>query len=80
MSLQGKDQFQVFTFVPVIQEAVIEDLLKASRKHMHQIPADEFRIVQSDRPAWFSGALPRAENVTFLSSTDRIRLFEMATL
>ena len=56
MPLQGKDQFQIFTFVPVVQEAVIADLLEAGRRHMHQIPADEFRIVQSDCPAWFSGS------------------------
>ena len=52
MPLQGKDQFQVFTFVPVVQEAVIADLLKTGRKYMHQIPADEFRILQCDVPAW----------------------------
>lgn len=55
MPLQGKDQLQVFTFVPVVQEAVIADLLETGRKHVHQIPADEFCIVQCDVPAWLPG-------------------------
>ena len=55
MPLQGKDQLQVFIFVPVVQEAVIADLLETGREYMHQIPADEFRIIQGDVPAWLPG-------------------------
>ena len=50
MPLKGKDQFQVFAFSTVIQKAIIPDLLKTGREHMHQITADEFRVIQSDRP------------------------------
>ena len=59
MSLQGKDQLQVLGFVPGVQEAVIADLLETGRKYMHQIPADEFRMLQCDVPArlpWFLAA------------------------
>ena len=47
MSLQGKDQLQVFGLVPVVQEAVIAGLLETGRKYMHQIPADEFRMIHA---------------------------------
>ena len=51
MALEFKYQFQVFGLIPVIQKAIIAYFLKTGRQHMHQIAADELRIIQSDRPA-----------------------------
>ena len=48
MSLQGKNEFQVFSLHPVIQETVITDLLETGWKHMHQEPPDEFCMLQGD--------------------------------
>ena len=80
MPLKGKDQFQVFAFSTVIQKAIIPDLLKTGREHMHQITADELDVFQSDHPARFTGSFPLAEKVTCCSSAERIRLLEMAIL
>ncbi len=58
MPLEGKYQFQVFTFPPVVQEPIITDFLKAFGKHMYQIAADEFRIIQRDGAPWAAGLFP----------------------
>ena len=55
VSLKGKDQFQVLSFTPVIQEAIVADLLETGREHMHQIAADELCIFQGDHPARLTG-------------------------
>lgn len=55
MPLNGEDQFQVLGFVPVIQKTVVTDLLETGRKDMHQVPADKFRMAQSDVPARIPG-------------------------
>ena len=52
MSLNGEDQFQVFALAPVIQEAIVTDPLEPVWEYMHQKPADEFRMIQGDVPAW----------------------------
>ena len=52
--LNSEDQFQVFAFAPVIQESIVTDLLKTSRKYMHQVSAYEFSIVQYNAPAWLT--------------------------
>lgn len=52
VALEFKYQFQVSGLIPVIQKAIIAYFLKTGRQHMHQIAVDEFRIIQSDRPAW----------------------------
>lgn len=44
MPLEFEDQFQVFRLHPVIEEAVVTDLLKATGQHMHQVAADKFFI------------------------------------
>ena len=46
MSLKRKYQFQVFGFAPVIQEAIVPDLLKTGQEHMHQITPDKLCIFQ----------------------------------
>ena len=51
VALEFKYQFQVSGLIPVIQKAIIAYFLKTGRQHMHQIAVDEFRIIQSDRPA-----------------------------
>ena len=51
MSLQGKDQFQVFCFVPVVEESIIPDFLKTGREHMHQVAPDKFCNSQGNCPA-----------------------------
>lgn len=56
--LKRKDQFQVFTLSTIVQEPIIADFLKAMRKHMHQITADKFRVIQSDHAFWVAGLFP----------------------
>lgn len=51
MSLKGKYQLQVFAFSPIIQEPIVSDLLEAAGQHMHQITADELRVLQGDGSA-----------------------------
>ncbi len=58
VSLERKNQLQVFGFVSVVQEAVIPDFLKARRQHMHQVAADEFRIPERDVSARFTRFFP----------------------
>lgn len=58
MSLERKDQLQVFGFGPVVQEAVIPDFLKAGRQHMHQVASDEFRIPERDVSARLTRGFP----------------------
>ena len=53
VSLQGKDKPQVFRLHPVVQEAVITDLLKTFREYVHQETADKFRVFQRDFPPGF---------------------------
>ena len=48
VSLKLKDQFKFLFPHPIVQEAVITDLLKAGRKHVKKEPPDEFMIVQRD--------------------------------
>ena len=55
MSLQCKDQFQVFCFGPVVQEPIIPDLLKTGREHMHEVAADEFGVIKGDGPPGVTG-------------------------
>lgn len=50
MSLELENQLQVCGLHPVIQEAIVADLLKTARQHMHQVTADKFRLRQSDGP------------------------------
>ena len=45
-SLNTEDHFQVFRSHPVIQEAVITDLLKSGREDMHEKTPDKFLIRQ----------------------------------
>ena len=47
---------------------------------MHQISADEFRIIKGNVPLGSPGFLPLAEKVTFSCVTERILLLEMAIL
>ena len=54
MPLQSKDKPQIFRLRPVVQESVITDFLEPFREHMHQKAADEFRVLQCDRPQGFS--------------------------
>ncbi len=54
MPLEGKYQFQVFAFSTVVQEPIITDFLETGGKHMHQITADEFRVIQSDGAPWIA--------------------------
>ena len=72
MPLKGKDQFQVFAFSTVIQKAIIPDLLKTGREHMHQITADELDVFQSDHPARFTGLFPpgRKSDLLFIDRKD----------
>ena len=72
MPLKGKDQFQVFAFSTVIQKAIIPDLLKTGREHMHQITADELDVFQSDHPARFTGLFPpgRKSDLLFIGRKD----------
>ena len=49
-TLELENQHQVCGLHPVIQEAIIADLLKTARQHMHQVTADKFRLRQSDGP------------------------------
>jgi hypothetical protein len=46
VSLKLKDQVKFLFPHPVVQEAVITDLLKAGRKHVKKKPPDEFKVVQ----------------------------------
>ena len=55
MPLQGKDQHEIFCFVPVVQEPVIPNLLKTRREHMHQIAADELRVFKGNGPSGLTG-------------------------
>ena len=55
MSLQGKNEFQVFSFHPVVQETIITDLLETGRKHMHQVSPNEFCMSQSDLAPGLAG-------------------------
>ena len=72
MPLKGKDQFQVFAFSTVIQKAIIPDLLKTGREHMHQITADELDVFQSDHPVRFTGLFPpgRKSDLLFIDRKD----------
>ncbi len=45
-SLNTEDHFQVFRSHPVIQEAVITDLLKSGREDMHEKTPDKLLILQ----------------------------------
>ena len=65
--LKRKDQLQVFAFPTVVQEPIIADFLKAMRKHMHQITADEFRVIQSDPAFWVAGLFPTGGKDSLLS-------------
>ena len=58
MSLKCKYQFQVFGLAPVVQEAIIPNLLKTGREHMHQITPDKLCIFQSEYPARSAGVFP----------------------
>lgn len=80
MSLQSKNEFQIFSLHPVVQETIITDLLKTGRKHMHQVSPNEFCMLQSDLAPGLAGLFSLAENVTSFSVTERIRLLEMAIL
>lgn len=55
MSLQSKNEFQVFSFHPVVQETIITDLLETGRKHMHQVSPNEFCMSQSDLAPGLAG-------------------------
>ncbi len=72
MSLNGKYQFQVFAFSTVVQEPIITDFLETGREHMHQVTADEFRIVQSDGTFWVAGLFPtgRKGRLVFVNRKD----------
>lgn len=72
MSLKGKYQFQISAFVSVVQKPIIPDLLKSGREYMHQIPADEFRVIQSDLPSWLAGfpASGRKSHLLFIHRQD----------
>lgn len=48
VTLEGKDQFQVFCFSPIVQEPIIPDLLETGREHMHKVAADKFRVIKGD--------------------------------
>ena len=80
MPLEFENKLQVFRFHPVIEEAVVADLLESARQHMHQETADELRVWKGEGPSVVPGFLPLAEKVVSLSVTERMRLFEMATL
>ena len=73
MSLQSKNEFQIFSLHPVVQETIITDLLKTGRKHMHQVSPNEFCMLQSDLAPGLAGLFSLAENVTSFSVTERIR-------
>lgn len=51
MPLECKDQFQFFGLAPVIQKAIVANLLETGWEHMHQVAADEFCMFQGDIPA-----------------------------
>lgn len=46
--LKLKDPFEVESFHPVVQEAVVADLLEASGEDMQEVAPDEFRAVQGN--------------------------------
>ncbi len=56
MSLELKDQLQVFGFHPIVEETVIPDLLESGRKHMHKKAPDEFCVLQCDGPFGITGS------------------------
>lgn len=45
---------------------------------MHEETADKLFVAESDLPFGLSRFFPRAEKVTSVSETERMRLFEMA--
>ena len=55
MSLQSKNEFQIFSLHPVVQETIITDLLKTGRKDMHQVSPNEFCMLQSDLASGSAG-------------------------
>ena len=57
MSLKLEDKPQVCRFHPVIQETIIPHFLEPVRKHMHQVAADKFHMVQGNDAFGFSGLL-----------------------
>lgn len=48
MALKGKDPFQVFAFIAIIEETVITDLLETGWEYMHQVPPYELSALQCD--------------------------------
>lgn len=56
--MELKYQFQVFGFIPVVQEAIVADLLETGGQHMHQITPDEFSMVQGNLTSGFTGLFP----------------------
>ena len=50
ISLYGENDFQVFLFHPVVEEAVVTNFLESGRKHMHQVVANELGVRKRDFP------------------------------
>lgn len=53
-SLKPEDDPQVFLLRPVIQEAIVADLLKTGRQDMHQVTPYELCVSQCDRTSGFA--------------------------
>ena len=52
MPLKPEDQPEVFLPSTVVKKTVVADLLKTTRKHMHQETADEFHVGHYNGPFW----------------------------
>ncbi len=66
MSLQSKNEFQIFSLHPVVQETIITDLLKTGWKHMHQVSPNEFCMLQSDLAPGLAGLFSPGGECDFL--------------
>lgn len=57
MPLEFKYQFQIFGLIPVIQKAIVPNLLETGWQHMHQVTPYEFCMIQGDLTIGFTGFL-----------------------
>lgn len=65
--LNGKYQLQIFALPSIVQESIITDFLKTMGKYMHQIAADEFRVIQRDAALRVARPFPPGRKDSLLS-------------
>lgn len=57
MTLEFKYQLQISGLIPVVQKAIVPNLLETGWQYMHQITPDEFRMLQGNLTFGFAGRL-----------------------